>query len=297
MIIKEQLALAQEDNRAETAAKISWMSVAARAAAVVVAAVAGAASFAHIASVAVSAGERPWVAYTLPLAIDGLIVVGVAALLEDKHTGRHGRASARIAVTVGVLATLAANLASAEPTWTAQLVAVAAPVSFLLSVEVLTRTGRPRRTVPDRGQPADPPGGAGPPPSPRAATPASDHLDGPTRQADGPHSSQTRHGPRRQPRTRKRTSVIERTDLETAARTIKAQLAADGKPLSRQRLAEELRKDGHSVSNEHLGRLLATVRDPSPSTAVSRPNPVSFDQPITLDLARSSASARPSRPR
>src|SRR5690606_27551264 len=41
-----------------------------------------------------------------------------------------------------VTATLAANVASAEPTWTARLVAVAAPVSFLLSVEVLTRTGR-----------------------------------------------------------------------------------------------------------------------------------------------------------
>ncbi|MPZ26501.1 MAG: DUF2637 domain-containing protein [Micromonosporaceae bacterium] len=116
--------------------------MAARAAAALVATIAGAASWEHIASVAYGAGERPWVAYSLPAAIDGLIVVGVAALLEDRRTGRVPRASARLAVAVGVLATLAANIASAEPTWTARLVAVAAPVSFLLAVEVLTRTGR-----------------------------------------------------------------------------------------------------------------------------------------------------------
>jgi hypothetical protein len=125
--------------------RVNLTTVAARAAAFTVAAVAGAASFEHIASVAIAAGERPWVGYTLPLAIDGLIVVGVAALLEDKRHGRTGRLSARLAVTVGVLATLAANIASAQPTWTARLVAVAAPVSFLLSIEVLTRSGRPAK--------------------------------------------------------------------------------------------------------------------------------------------------------
>lgn len=121
-------------------------ALSARAAAALVAAVAGAASYEHIASVAIRDGEREWVGYALPLAIDGLIVVGVAALLEDRQSGRIPRISARVAVAVGVLATLAANVASAEPTWTARLVAVAAPVSFLLSVEVLTRTGRPGAT-------------------------------------------------------------------------------------------------------------------------------------------------------
>jgi hypothetical protein len=117
-------------------------TVSARLAAALVATIAGAASWEHIASVALMSGERPWVAYSLPAAIDGLILVGVAALLEDKRSGRVGRLSARVAIVAGVLATLAANLASAEPSVTARLVAVAAPVSFLLSVEVLTRTGR-----------------------------------------------------------------------------------------------------------------------------------------------------------
>jgi hypothetical protein len=126
-----------------------WTRVAARGAAAVVATVAGAASFEHIASVAIGAGERAWVGYSLPFAIDGLIVVGVAALLEDQRRGRHRRLSARLAVFVGVTATLAANVASAEPTGTARLVALAAPVSFLLSVEVLTRTGRKLSTADD----------------------------------------------------------------------------------------------------------------------------------------------------
>lgn len=117
--------------------------IAARSAAVVVALVAGAASYQHIAAVALSAGEPDWVAYTLPLAIDGLIVVGVMALLEDKAAGLLPRRSAWLAVVVGVVATLAANVASAEPTMTARLVAAAAPTAFLISVEVLTRSGRP----------------------------------------------------------------------------------------------------------------------------------------------------------
>jgi len=83
--------------------------VAARGAAAVVAIVAGAASFEHIASVAIGAGERTWVGYSLPFAIDGLIVVGVAALLEDQRQDRHGRLSARLAILVGVTATLAAK--------------------------------------------------------------------------------------------------------------------------------------------------------------------------------------------
>src|SRR5690606_22915736 len=129
---------------------------AARLAAAVVALVAGAASFEHIASVAIGAGERAWVGYSLPFAIDGLIVVGVTALIEDQRGGRRPRGIARVAVLVGVVATLAANVASAQPTATARLVALAAPVSFLLSVEVLTRTGRPVST-PDDTRPATTP--------------------------------------------------------------------------------------------------------------------------------------------
>lgn len=131
---------------------VNRYTVAARAAAALVALIAGAASWEHISSLAIAAGERAWVGYAMPAAIDGLILVGVAAAFEDKREHRGVRMSAHLAIWVGVVATLAANVASAEPTWTARLVAIAAPVSFLLAIEVLTRTGR-QQQPPEAGEP------------------------------------------------------------------------------------------------------------------------------------------------
>lgn len=161
-------------------------TIAARVAAVLVALVAGSASYSHIVDVATGAGERAAVALALPLAIDGLIVVGVAALLEDRRRGLRPRGVARLAVLVGVVATLAANIASAEPSWTARLVAVAAPVCFLLSVEVLTRSGRPRDVTP------------APEPVTRKSQPAEVAASGHGRKAAGSVSDRDRSGaPRR----------------------------------------------------------------------------------------------------
>ncbi|GAB3986119.1 DUF2637 domain-containing protein [Plantactinospora veratri] len=114
----------------------------------VVAGVAGWASYTHIVKVAREAGERLSVAAVYPLAIDGLIVVGTLAMLEDKRNGRKPRLSARVAVAFGVVATLAANIASAQPTVTARLVAAVPALAFLIAVEVLSRQGK-RITEPE----------------------------------------------------------------------------------------------------------------------------------------------------
>lgn len=114
-----------------------------RAAAALVAAVAGFSSYQHIVKVATTAGEHRTVALVLPLAIDGLIVVGTMAMLEDQRAGRVPRWSARVALAFGIVATLAANVASAQPTWTARAVAAVPAISFLIAVEVLARRGRP----------------------------------------------------------------------------------------------------------------------------------------------------------
>ncbi|MER7589353.1 DUF2637 domain-containing protein [Micromonospora sp. NPDC127501] len=107
-----------------------------------VALVAGYASFSHIFKVARQAGEHVSVAAVLPLSIDGLILVGTLAMLDDKRSGRKPRLSARLAVAFGIVATLAANVASAHPTWTARAVAAVPPVAFLIAVEVLSRRGK-----------------------------------------------------------------------------------------------------------------------------------------------------------
>ncbi|RKF25244.1 DUF2637 domain-containing protein [Micromonospora globbae] len=107
-----------------------------------VALVAGYASYRHIVSVALEAGEHASVAVVYPLAIDGAILVGTLAMLEDKRAGRKPRLSARVALAFGIVATIAANIASAAPTLTARLVAAVPPVAFLIAVEVLSRRGK-----------------------------------------------------------------------------------------------------------------------------------------------------------
>jgi hypothetical protein len=121
---------------------VSRTSLVSRLSTGLVALVAGYASFSHIFKVARQAGEHVSVASVLPLSIDGLILVGTLAMLDDKRSGRKPRLSARLAVAFGIVATLAANIASAHPTWTARAVAAVPPVAFLLAVEVLSRRGK-----------------------------------------------------------------------------------------------------------------------------------------------------------
>lgn len=123
-------------------------TVTSRAAAALVAAVAGYASYNHIVSVATAAGEHRGVALVLPLSIDGLIVVGTMAMLEDKRARRVPRPMARVALAFGIVATIAANVASAEPTATARMVAAIPALAFLIAVEVLAHTGKPRTPEP-----------------------------------------------------------------------------------------------------------------------------------------------------
>lgn len=118
--------------------------VASRAAAAVVAAVAGIVSYGHIRAVALAVGESELAAILLPIGIDGLIIVATLAMLEDSRSGRVPRMSARLALAFGIAATVAFNVASAEPSWTARVVAAVPAVSFLLAIEVLVRSGQPK---------------------------------------------------------------------------------------------------------------------------------------------------------
>ena len=122
---------------------INWLAVAARGSAAVVALVAGASSFRHIADVAVRYGEHPAVAYALPFAIDGLMVTATAAMVEDSRAGRSVRWSARVAFAFGVCASLGANIASAHPSVGARVISAVPALALLLAIEVLTRFGNP----------------------------------------------------------------------------------------------------------------------------------------------------------
>lgn len=131
--------------------RASAIDVASRASATAVALVAGYSSFSHIAHVALSYGERPEVAYALPFAIDGLLIVATTAMISDKKHNRKVRKSARVAFAFGVLASLAANIASAQPNIGARLVASVPALALLLAIEVLSRKGKllPAEVVPE----------------------------------------------------------------------------------------------------------------------------------------------------
>ena len=107
-----------------------------------VAGIAAWASWSHMVHVALRFGERPEVAYVLPLSVDGLLVVASAAMVDDKAAGREPRKSAKVAFAAGVAASIAANVTAAQPSIGARAVAAWPALALLLVVELMTRKGR-----------------------------------------------------------------------------------------------------------------------------------------------------------
>jgi hypothetical protein len=121
----------------------------------VVASLAAWSSWSHMVHVALRFGERPEVAYVLPLSVDGMLIVASTVMVDDRRTGGRVRWSARIAFVAGVAASVAANIAAAEPTDGARIVAAWPAVALLLVVEMLARTRRSEAVQPPPAPPAD----------------------------------------------------------------------------------------------------------------------------------------------
>jgi len=117
---------------------VQWITAAAVAA---VAVVAAAASYSHMHDLAVQAGEGE-MARVLPLSVDGLVVAATMTLLSARRSGRRAGALPWAALFLGLGASLAANVAAAEPTVVGRLVAAWPPVALALSFELLLRQTR-----------------------------------------------------------------------------------------------------------------------------------------------------------
>ena len=111
------------------------------AAVLLVATVAAVVSFAHMREVAARAGEG-WRAWLLPLSVDGLVVAASMVLLTRRRAGLPGGRLAWAALLGGVGASLAANIAAAEPTATARLVAAWPALAFAVAFELLLQQRR-----------------------------------------------------------------------------------------------------------------------------------------------------------
>jgi hypothetical protein len=97
----------------------------------VVAVVAAVVSYAHMQAVAEKAGEG-WRSWLEPLSVDGLLV-GASLVLYVRRSARF----AWLAVAVGILVSLAANLAAAHPTLVSRLVSAWPAIALALSYETL----------------------------------------------------------------------------------------------------------------------------------------------------------------
>jgi hypothetical protein len=114
-----------------------------------VAVIAGIVSFSHIEALALAHGYGIGTARLLPVSVDGLIVASSLACLTEART--HGGASrlARAGLVLGILATLAANVAAGARFGVVGALVNAWPaVAFIVASEVLLGMLRAARDVP-----------------------------------------------------------------------------------------------------------------------------------------------------
>ena len=192
------------------------------AAVLLVATVAAVVSFAHMREVAARAGEG-WRAWLLPLSVDGLVVAASMVLLTRRRAGLPGGRLAWAALLGGVGASLAANIAAAEPTGTARLVAAWPALAFAVAFELLLQ----QRRVPAAEPVVEPVGRVGEdPPSPDPVVGQADEMAEPVSTAVDPLAART-------------------AELVDAAH-------AQGRPAGRRTVAREL-----GVTEYRAGQLLA----------------------------------------
>lgn len=113
---------------------------------VVVAAVAAVNSYEHMRDVALLGHQVQLLASTLPLSVDGLLIIASLAMAEDKANHRAARTWARVAFWFGAVVSLAANIASTAVHHGDPLsIGVAAwpPVALLIVVEIMAKPGKP----------------------------------------------------------------------------------------------------------------------------------------------------------
>jgi hypothetical protein len=106
-----------------------------------VALVAAIASYDHQRLLAELAGED-WRAWLLPISVDGLILTASRTMLTRQRSGRSPGRLAWTAMLAGLTASLAANVAAAQPTLVGRLVAAWPPVALLLAYELLMQQVR-----------------------------------------------------------------------------------------------------------------------------------------------------------
>jgi uncharacterized protein DUF2637 len=116
--------------------------------------IAGTVSYLHMHLLVELHGQPGWVAALTPLSVDGMIVAASTTLLAESRSGGRGGLLPWTLLAAGSVASLAANVAVAEPTATGRVIAAWPSFSLIAAYELLMRqvrraaeasTARPRR--------------------------------------------------------------------------------------------------------------------------------------------------------
>jgi len=100
-------------------------------------------SYGHMHQLALAHGEGALASALIPLSVDGMIVAASMSLLLDSRLGRRGGLLPWTLLVTGALASLAANIAVAEPAMAGQVI-VAWP-SFALTASIVILSFRVSR--------------------------------------------------------------------------------------------------------------------------------------------------------
>ena len=104
--------------------------------------IAGTVSYLHMHLLVELHGQPGWVAALTPFSVDGMIVAASTTLLADSRSGGRGGILPWALLVVGSVASLAANVAVAEPTATGRVIAAWPSFALIAAYELLMRQVR-----------------------------------------------------------------------------------------------------------------------------------------------------------
>ena len=104
--------------------------------------IAGTVSYLHMHMLVARHGQPGWVATLTPFSVDGMIVAASTTLLAESRSGRRGGVLPWALLVAGSVASLAANVAVAEPTLIGRVIAAWPSFALTASYELLTRQVR-----------------------------------------------------------------------------------------------------------------------------------------------------------
>ena len=220
---------------------------------------AGAASFTHVHNVAAAHGQPGWLAWADAIVLE---LMSIAAGLELRRRKRANTPIRFPAVVLGCAVTLslAAQVVEAEPSVIGWIAAAVPALGFLVMVKVALShtTTRPPERSPQPIPSPDRSDNRSSAPADRTTAMSGNRPAEPV--TDRHHDSWAGRGPGTGRSRGRSTADADVRALLPAARTVRAQLAADGQALTRGALAHRLRAAGHTVSNTKVSTLLKILK-------------------------------------